>query len=1085
MLNNFGLPLSRWKEDTQSCAVSQGKEKIRVMWKEFEDPGKEFRPIPFWSWNDTLETGELERQIDLMKQAGMGGYFMHARAGLTQEYLGEQWFDAVRTGIEQGAARSLDPWVYDEEGWPSGFAGGIVPKMSPHFQARYLKYAVYGKTQEAELDQAWLVYVLHPAGYRKVTLKDVREGRVVLGEGERLAVIRSMVQKTYIDVMNKEAVEAFLQVTHEEYQKRFGQEFGKGLKGFFTDEPRFTCGRFGDMPWSEGLEEEFGRRYGYSLIDNILCLWNPLQDYERVRYHFWKMVNDLFVHNYMETLYRWCEDHHCMLTGHIMMEESIFGQMTGTGGVMPFYEYEHIPGIDWLRRRIESPVIAKQVGSVACQLGKKKVLTESFALSGWNISFEEMKWILEWQYVNGVNLLCQHLEAYSLKGSRKRDYPPSIFYQQSYYRVFRKFTDYIARLGAALAQGNQLADVLVVHPMRSGYVSYDGSRPEAVRVLDDRFRELSQYLSGAHISYHYGDETIMGKYAAVEKDRLRVGQVSYQTVILPHMYSLDESTLKLLVRFGQEGGCILSVGEFPHFTDGDPALLQELSQFTVSVETHELRTYLAGKGLVATGIEADGEQITCIEQQIRQTDAGLLLFLVNTSQTQGFTADISVYDRRARVWLLSADDGRQSLCESRSDGKHTLFSMTFAPMQSRLVLLEEQSGVAQDCGKGSGIGEGPEDERLTITEEQPHEPDVIRVVPGNHWRIEEMGSNSLTLDICRYSVDGGELTGTLPVIHLMKLLLDRRKDSHVEMEFVFTAEFEPEGCRELKLAMEDMELYRISVNGSLVCNEAEGWWKDRAFQTVDIRPFVLKGENVIRLEGVFHQDPYVYQVLYGEGMYETEKNKLTYNMELESVYLVGDFGVRSLAPFIPGERGSLFTDGPFVLTDSPTEFTDNNFTCQGLCFFAEDILVSQKMNIRRESGKRVILSYGKPNAPAADILVNGSLARTACWAPYEVDITDLCVDGENTLALRLYSSNRNLLGPHHHTKGESYGVGPLSFTGKWSWVERESEADGTDFEDRNRDYWTDAYAFVDFGPGGRAGSENIKFLKPEIHAKGI
>lgn len=715
---------------------------------------------------------------------------------------------------------------------------------------------------------------------------------------------------------------------------------------------------------------------------------------------------------------------------------------------------------------------------MACQLGRKKVLTESFALSGWNISFEEMKWILEWQYVNGVNMLCQHLEAYSLKGSRKRDYPPSIFHQQSYFRRFRKFTDYISRLGAALAQGNQLADVLVIHPMRSGYVSYDGSRPEAVRVLDDRFRELSEYLSGAHISYHYGDETIMGKYASVEGDRLRVGQVSYKTVILPHMYSLDETTLKLLVRFGKEGGCILSVGEFPHFTDGNPSLLQELSDIAVRMDAHKLRVYLAEKGLVATGIEESGEQITCIEQQIRQTDEGLLLFLVNTSQAKKVTADITVYGRHCQVWLLSAEDGTRTLWESRQ-GKDTCFTYSFAPMQSALILLEEISGGAEPGTEEAADSEEICDGRRALCYEgvepaiamaggtagMPEEAEVIRVVPKQCWKIEEMGSNSLTLDICRYSVDGGELTGTLPVIHLMKLLLDRQRDSLVEMEFTFTAEYDPVSSRELKLAMEDMEQYRIYVNGNPVSGEADGWWKDRAFKTVDIRPYVLRGENVIRLEGIFHQDPHVYEVLYGEGMYETERNKLTYNMEMESVYLVGDFGVQSLGSYVPGERGSLFTNGPFVLTDSPREFTDNNFTCQGLNFFAEDILVSQKVNIRRETGKRVVLSYGRPNAPVADILVNGSLVKTACWAPYEADITDLCVEGENTLAVRLYSSNRNLLGPHHHTKGESYGVGPLSFTGQWSWVERESEADGTDFEDRTRNYWTDAYAFVQFGPG--------------------
>ena len=95
--------------------------------------------------------------------------------------------------------------------------------------------------------------------------------------------------------------------------------------------------------------------------------------------------------------------------------------------------------------------------------------------------------------------------------------------------------------------------------------------------------------------------------------------------------------------------------------------------------------------------------------------------------------------------------------------------------------------------------------------------------------------------------------------------------------------------------------------------------------------------------------------------------------------------------------------------------------------------------------------------------VNGEPVKTSLWAPYQADITDAARDGENTLTVRMYASNRNLLGPHHHIKGECYNVGPESFTGKWSWVERESEAEATDISDRTMNYWTDSYCFVRFG----------------------
>jgi hypothetical protein len=62
---------------------------------------------------------------------------------------------------------------------------------------------------------------------------------------------------------------------------------------------------------------------------------------------------------------------------------------------MPLYEYMHNPGMDWLGRHIASPLIPKQVGSAAKQLGRKLVLSETYACCGWDISFEELKWIAE------------------------------------------------------------------------------------------------------------------------------------------------------------------------------------------------------------------------------------------------------------------------------------------------------------------------------------------------------------------------------------------------------------------------------------------------------------------------------------------------------------------------------------------------------------------------------------------------------------------------------------------------------------------------------------------------------------------
>ena len=106
-------------------------------WKQIEASKKDHTSLPFWSWNDRLDPDELARQIAAMRRAGLGGYFMHARGGLETPYMGEEWMNAIRTGIDC-AGDDMEAWAYDENGWPSGFADGVVPAMGEQNQQKTL-----------------------------------------------------------------------------------------------------------------------------------------------------------------------------------------------------------------------------------------------------------------------------------------------------------------------------------------------------------------------------------------------------------------------------------------------------------------------------------------------------------------------------------------------------------------------------------------------------------------------------------------------------------------------------------------------------------------------------------------------------------------------------------------------------------------------------------------------------------------------------------------------------------------------------------------------------------------------------------
>lgn len=175
------------------------------------------------------------------------------------------------------------------------------------------------------------------------------------------------------------------------------------------------------------------------------------------------------------------------------------------GGVMPFYEYEHIPGIDWLGRDTASELSPRQLGSAARQLGKKQTLTETFACCGWNITPAQLKRIAGFQYACGANLLCQHLLPYSEHGQRKKDYPAHFNPINPWIEEhFKDFNNYFARLGYLLSESEESVNVAMLHPMRSAYFGYQrGNDANAIpeSELDPMLHEACRALSCRGIGY--------------------------------------------------------------------------------------------------------------------------------------------------------------------------------------------------------------------------------------------------------------------------------------------------------------------------------------------------------------------------------------------------------------------------------------------------------------------------------------------------------------------------------------------------------------------------------------------------------
>ena len=495
---------------------------------DFKNIDKKYRAIPFWSWNDKLNVDETRRQVALMDEAGIGGFFMHARGGLLTEYMSDEWFENVEAAIDEAHRRGMHPWAYDENGWPSGFGDGKVTELGVEYQQKVL--------------------MCDPVG------ENLRPYSLLVRGGMEYYLD---INPYYADVMDKKVVAKFIEVVYAEYYKKLGNSFD----GFFTDEPQMYRLPKG-FAWSFTLPDAFMAEYGYDLVDNLDALFFTRDNSERVRRDYWRLVTRLFDESFMKQVGDWCRAHGYGFTGHLMMEDDLISQIRASGASMPHYEHFTIPGIDWLGRFTNERLTAMQLGSAAAQNGQRQVLTETFALCGHNINMQELRGILEHQMVRGINLLCTHLEGYTNKGKRKRDYPPAIFFQQPWWDDVRVFFDSMSRVGMLLAEGEVIADTLLIHAESAAWSLFDGSATSAAAsdigkvnrlLLDDM-----KMLENKHIPYHLGDETMMAKKAFVDGNKLRIGEMTYSTVVLPDYARVFPETKALIEEFKMAGGRVVS-----------------------------------------------------------------------------------------------------------------------------------------------------------------------------------------------------------------------------------------------------------------------------------------------------------------------------------------------------------------------------------------------------------------------------------------------------------------------------------------------------------------------------------------------
>jgi len=348
-------------------------------------------PGLFWFWNSNPTVGGIRRQLKSMKEAGFRCVYLHPMPdsfrkadffqGMTLAYLGKKYFRMARIMTEECRKLGLAVMLYDEGGWPSGSVLGTLVRKHPECKAKFIVQGENGyEVQRAECP----------------------------------------------DLLSAQTTRFFLEMVYERYAVALGDEFGKTIRGFFTDEPFWEC-----QPGGHRIQitDEFPALFykmHHTKFDDILSLLfegapsGPAMETARRQYS--ETCARLFAQNYSRQISRWCSAHRLDFEGHFNCED-IFFKCGQHGDFMQVMAPLHVPGVDAIWRQIYpgggQGAFARFASSAAIRMHRKTALCECFNVYGYHLTAPVMSHVANTLLTRGINRLLLMPYLYSDRGQRK------------------------------------------------------------------------------------------------------------------------------------------------------------------------------------------------------------------------------------------------------------------------------------------------------------------------------------------------------------------------------------------------------------------------------------------------------------------------------------------------------------------------------------------------------------------------------------------------------------------------------------------------------------------------------------------
>ncbi len=1034
--------------------------------EKFKTPSQDFSIVPFWFWNGEMDYEEMEYQMRQMKEKGCSAFYIHARFGVREElgYMNDAWLDRCKFTMEKAKELGMRVWIYDEYNWPSGTCGQKVMQEHPELTNVYLQvaesnlkgpyfmflegtdsryqdleesdpiYACAFRPEAEGIDDAEIVDLMPSLSFDKVISWEVPEG------SWKMLYFAEKKSSWYTDVLNPKSTEKFLEYTHERYKEYLGEDF-KDVLGFFTDEPAMhyfesTRDNF-CIPWSKQMFKIFRERNGYDLRKNLPKLFYDFGgDTEQVRYDFWSTLSHQFNQAYFGQIHDWCKKNGVLSSGHLLYEESLRRHCRINGNLLHQLSQFDLTGIDHLYPKIGARgaegehVAIKMASSAAHQNGSVRLACESLGGSYWDCTMERMKWIADWEYALGVNQFVPHALQYTCEGERKRDWPPSMFYQFTWWEKYGQFNEYITRLGYTLSGGDHVAKIAILYPMNSMWANYiPQTRGKIGNAIDGDFAILTDRLLRLHMDFDYIDEDVLCDECTIVGNTIQIQGEKYELLLLPPMTHIKAKTMNQIEAFLAAGGKVMGDALLPYKSiEGEADVegrIEKIFGFnprevrdnflTSEDATQKIHVRESGKGkavfvsglgfaenkkeeslmetlnqavreCITPEIEIDNEEVFYLH---RVKDGKNLFFLINPVNEP---TDIEIVWEGEHVpekWNL--ENGEITL-ESiyRWENQKTHLRIHMEPFESALYGFGEEAIDGEDfCMKSIPKGELARkadtcldpivlDGSFLFAMDRPNSLNVNRWKVGYADKVDEVAVINGTVDFDNWlDMKMGAWEMQIP---------QERDEKIYPVDLWYATEFSADIIPEdIRLMIDGFKgtHYELYINGRKVTEEPYRSYLDSEMKEVVIASYCQKGVNRVAVKLTVTKP--------SDGIIDILK-------------IIGHFAVE--------EKEGRETIIPMI-----KEITLGDWNKKKLPYYSGTGYYTKKFNISKQYLTKKLMLECELGRDVLTVNVNGKDVDTRLWKPYAVDITAYLQEGENEITIGVINTLMNLLESSHTPSG--------------------------------------------------------------------